>query len=126
MCDDRAIRDSERQMAIAYFEQSNQKQGTPQQTQQIQYDQQYQSNSSSLSRVKSVSNIVKRSAGINDCEEYQRPQESGVYNINNRGYEENDQQQSGGYTDSTNIYRSKSLQNLRGDSSSEYFSLLIY
>ncbi len=124
MCDDRAIRDSERQMAVAYFDQANHQQAAAQQQQQQgHYDQQYQSGCGSLSRVKSVSNIAKRSAGINECDEYQRPQESGGYNLTNRCYEETDQQQGGGYTDSNSnsFYRSKSMQNLRADCPSEYF-----
>ena len=63
--DDRAIRDSERQMAIAYFEQSSNGNGLEHKIQQLNhgYDAFPNGNSAITARVKSVSNIAKRSAG---------------------------------------------------------------
>ncbi len=60
--DDRSIRDGERQMAVALFEQKNlaiENNGT----QSLESESNSPKTSSVSSRVKSVSNIVKRSAG---------------------------------------------------------------
>ena len=120
ICDDRAIRDSERQMAIAYFEQSN-----PQSNGQMNNDQQYQQNGAVMSRVKSVTNIAKRSAGINEndhCEDYSNfRHENGHYNGNGRGHYydgEGDEMNGGGASngrENSSFYRSKSMQNLRAN-----------
>lgn len=106
-------------MAIAYFEQSN-PQHNGQTNGQINNDQHYQSNGV-MSRVKSVSNIAKRSAGINEndhCDDYSNfRHENGNYDSNGRGnyYEGDADEMNGGSNgrESNHFYRSKSMQNLR-------------
>lgn len=117
MCDDRAIRDSERQMACTYFEQTHGKN----QAQAMNYnDQEYQSNSNSavLSRVKSVSNIAKRSAGIHE-QDLAGNDNYGQYTNNNHHnhnpYDGNAEPPIDTYDkENNNIYRSKSMHNLGG------------
>lgn len=114
MCDDRAIRDSERQMACTYFEQTHGKS----QGQASYNDQEYQSNSNSavLSRVKSVSNIAKRSAGIH--EDVAGNDNYGQYANNNHHnhnpYESAELAVDNYDKEGNNFYRSKSMQNLGG------------
>ena len=68
--DDRAIRDSERQMALAYFEHSTSgTNGNGLDHKMHGYDSFQNGNSAIAARVKSVSNIAKRSAGISDADE---------------------------------------------------------
>ena len=114
MCDDRAIRDSERQMAITIFEQNNQAANHNNNN----HEQQFHGNNAVMSRVKSVTNIAKRSAGISEDEN--QGYSLGLYHqTSNRDHEyqeEVDPQQASNdinpNRDNT-FYRSKSMQNLR-------------
>lgn len=75
--DDRAIRDSERQMAITYFEQKNSLVSSSitssLSSASTTSDNSSKANNAIVSRVKSVSNIATRSAGVNvnDDKNYQ-------------------------------------------------------
>ena len=61
--DDRAIREPERQMAVAYFRQIHGEEQTIGYTQQQHSKDGYETSSAIAARVKSVANIAKRSAG---------------------------------------------------------------
>lgn len=140
-CDDRAIRDGERQMAIAYFEglNSNKNENKYENNnlnsnlnQHNNYEQfpSSGSGSASLSRVKSVANIAKRSAGISEYDDQfymprQSREESNKLNYNNQtrqNTENNDNYDSAqnyqsdlnnnGNNKESHFYRSKSMQNL--------------
>ena len=133
LCDDRAIRDSERQMAIAYFEQNNNSNQTAtgggssgSNEQAKQGYEQFQPSSAVLSRIKSVTNIAKRSAGISEsehCEDEKANFQTFIRGHDNyasqRHYEPEDEHDA--YNNNqldakeSNINRSKSfsMQNLR-------------